>query len=373
MRGVGSQTAVVRCEVVPTKGDHDLLRVTVRIYGTDLGRRPAAHLIVMHSGSEHRIAPLPLLPSTRDRDGQTVTLGFAVPVSYRDGDSSLSIDGNSVVLPRPTVRELRPLPVVAPTPADSRLLAAEARALDLATAVSRGESARLELEQELRRSRIQLHFAQSDLKQSRSESPAAEVEAPPATAVHAAARYRNILAGCGLAAIAVVAGLATSPFGHVGSDARGRAGAAITPLPNLAAKRAGLARRLGIPPLYLGLYRKAASLYGLDWEMLAAVGQVETDHGDPSLPGVATGENARGAIGPAQFLASTWQRYGLDGNGDGVRDIYDPADAIPAMASYLKASGAPEDWTTALQTYNHSDAYVAAVFAKAKHYRRLVR
>jgi membrane-bound lytic murein transglycosylase B len=73
---------------------------------------------------------------------------------------------------------------------------------------------------------------------------------------------------------------------------------------------------------------------------------------------------------PAQFLAGTWERFGLDGDTNGSRDSHEPADAIPAMASYLRASGAPQDWAAALRSYNHSDAYVEAVEQLAASYRR---
>ena len=76
----------------------------------------------------------------------------------------------------------------------------------------------------------------------------------------------------------------------------------------------------------------------------------------------------RGAAGPAQFLASTWARYGVDADGQGTISPYDPADAITAMAAYLKASGAPEDWGAALFAYNHSTAYVADVLALSRRY-----
>jgi membrane-bound lytic murein transglycosylase B len=132
-----------------------------------------------------------------------------------------------------------------------------------------------------------------------------------------------------------------------------------------------LAVRLGIPPRYLTLYRQAGARYGLDWTRLAAVGAVESVHGQALAAGVTSGANHRGASGPAQFLASTWDRFGLDGDGDGVRDPHDPDDAIVAMASYLRASGAPEDWHGALRTYNHSDMYASAVERLAASYRRV--
>ena len=98
-----------------------------------------------------------------------------------------------------------------------------------------------------------------------------------------------------------------------------------------------------IPVTYLDLYRAAAQRYGLDWSILAAIGKVECDHGrdpDPSCSREGS-VNTAGAGGPMQFLASTWQRYGVDGDGDGRRDRWDPADAIFGAAHYLRASGAP--------------------------------
>lgn len=118
-----------------------------------------------------------------------------------------------------------------------------------------------------------------------------------------------------------------------------------------------------IPAAYLRLYVRAGRQYGLDWSVLAAVGQVESRSGTSALPGVSAGTNWAGAAGPAQFEAATWRRFGVDADGRGQIDPYDPADAITAMAAYLKASGAPEDWRAALYAYNHSTAYVDAVLA----------
>jgi len=123
-----------------------------------------------------------------------------------------------------------------------------------------------------------------------------------------------------------------------------------------------------IPAAYLHDYWKAADEYGLDWTKLAAVGQIESDQGRSETPGVTEGTNTQGAAGPAQFLGSTWARYGVDADGRGSINPYDPADAITAMAAYLKASGAPQNWSTALYAYNHSDAYVNAVLALGRRY-----
>ena len=118
---------------------------------------------------------------------------------------------------------------------------------------------------------------------------------------------------------------------------------------------------------YRKLYREAAKEYGFgeDWFILAAVGKVESDHGSNMGPSTA------GAMGPMQFLPSTWQTSGVDGDGDGVANIMDPEDAIPAAAGYLEVGGAPQDWYAALFSYNHADWYVIKVLGVAEGYRRL--
>jgi membrane-bound lytic murein transglycosylase B len=118
---------------------------------------------------------------------------------------------------------------------------------------------------------------------------------------------------------------------------------------------------------YMELYEAAASAYGFgpDWYILAAVGKVESDHGQ------AMGPSSAGAMGPMQFMPTTWETSGVDGNGDGVANVMDPEDAIPAAASYLQDGGAPQDWYRALYSYNHADWYVKKVLAVAEAYRRL--
>jgi len=118
---------------------------------------------------------------------------------------------------------------------------------------------------------------------------------------------------------------------------------------------------------YMDLYRASAANYGFgpDWYMLAAVGKVESNHGQ------AMGPSGAGAMGPMQFMPTTWETSGVDGNGDGVANVMDPGDAIPAAASYLEDGGAPQDWYRALYSYNHADWYVKKVLAVAEAYRRL--
>jgi hypothetical protein len=126
-----------------------------------------------------------------------------------------------------------------------------------------------------------------------------------------------------------------------------------------------------IPPEYLRLYQQAAAHYGLDWAILAGIGKVECDHGrDPDPACTQEGAvNSAGAGGPMQFLASTWARYGVDGDGDGRIDRWDPADAIFAAARYLRASGAPADYEEAIFAYNHAGWYVSEVEHWAAIYR----
>jgi hypothetical protein len=126
-----------------------------------------------------------------------------------------------------------------------------------------------------------------------------------------------------------------------------------------------------IPPGYVRLYKLAAQRYGLDWTILAGIGRVECDHGrDPDPACTREGAvNSAGAGGPMQFIASTWAHYGVDGNGDGRIDRWNPADAIYSAANYLRARGAPGDYRSAIFAYNHAGWYVTEVESWAARYR----
>lgn len=126
-----------------------------------------------------------------------------------------------------------------------------------------------------------------------------------------------------------------------------------------------------IPARYLSSYRQAAARYRLDWSILAGIGKVECNHGrDPDRSCAREGAvNSAGAGGPMQFLAATWARYGVDGDGDGRADRWDPADAIYSAANYLRATGAPHDYAKAIFAYNHASWYVAEVEHWASLYR----
>ena len=166
----------------------------------------------------------------------------------------------------------------------------------------------------------------------------------------------------------------------------------------------------GIPVVALRAYQRAAAgtdaadpACGLSWTLLAGIGRVESDHGRFAgavlladgtstipiigipLDGVGTEvvtdtDDGRldgdpvfdRAIGPMQFIPSTWAVYGADGDGDGIADPFDIDDAALAAAHYLCATG--NDLATragqvaAVLTYNHSSAYVAEVLALAAAY-----
>ncbi|WP_169806935.1 C40 family peptidase [Actinomadura macra] len=130
-----------------------------------------------------------------------------------------------------------------------------------------------------------------------------------------------------------------------------------------------------IPPTYLRWYLDAAqTCHDLPWNVLAAIGKVESDHGRSTTPGIHFGQNSAGAGGPMQFLASTWTAYGVDGDDDGRTDRYNPADAIYGAAHYLCANGAGKGGKhlyLAIWQYNHADWYVRKVLAQAARYATL--
>ncbi len=91
----------------------------------------------------------------------------------------------------------------------------------------------------------------------------------------------------------------------------------------------------------LDTYRAAArACAGLDWAVLAGVGKVESDHGRSQAPGVQSGANIAGAMGPMQFEPSTWESYRTAAPGHVLADVYDIADAIYSAARYLCHLGA---------------------------------
>jgi hypothetical protein len=115
-----------------------------------------------------------------------------------------------------------------------------------------------------------------------------------------------------------------------------------------------------VPIFLLPIYQAAGTQYGIRWEILAAINEIETDYGRNLNVSTA------GAVGWMQFLPSTWRTYGVDANEDGRKDPYNPVDAIFAAARYLDAAGYEEDVRRAIFAYNHADWYVDSVLLRAR-------
>jgi transglycosylase-like protein with SLT domain len=122
------------------------------------------------------------------------------------------------------------------------------------------------------------------------------------------------------------------------------------------------------PASYLQLFQDSAAQYcpGLSWTVLAAIGQIE------SADGTNNGPSTAGALGPMQFLPSTWAVWGIDGFGQaGPPDILNPYDAVPSAARMLCADGAASGGSglsAAIFDYNHATWYVNEVLALAAEY-----
>lgn len=156
-----------------------------------------------------------------------------------------------------------------------------------------------------------------------------------------------------------------------------------------------------IPAGLLVIYIEAAAgCPGLPWQIVAGIGKVESNHGRhagstiradgqvaPPIIGIpldGTNGTARipdtddgthdgdttwdRAVGPMQFIPSSWAIFGTDGNGDGRRDPHNIYDAVPAAVRHLCPGGSVTDAEAALLDYNHSFAYVADVLDWAARY-----
>jgi soluble lytic murein transglycosylase-like protein len=115
-----------------------------------------------------------------------------------------------------------------------------------------------------------------------------------------------------------------------------------------------------VPLFLLPIYKAAAVQYGVPWQILAAINEIETDYGaDQSV-------SSAGAVGWMQFMPETWMQYGVDALNAGYADPYNPVDAVFAAARYLRAAGAAKDLRRAILAYNHSEEYVDSVMLRAK-------
>ncbi len=230
------------------------------------------------------------------------------------------------------------------------------------------------------------------------------------TGVLAAALVTLVVAGCGLGQDLppVPEGIPPgpgAPLPVIDVDAPGRA---ALQLRDWAETQSGT---LGIPTVALEAYGYAAAVMarsrpgcGIAWTTLAGIASVESKHGThresdlhadgvvrPPIigvaldgsPGVAVIRDTDGgaldgdpehdrAVGPLQFIPETWQRWGVDANGDGVLDPQSIDDAALTAARYLCASGGDltsrEGWQQALLTYNQSTSYLHTVRHRAAAY-----
>jgi Transglycosylase SLT domain len=123
-----------------------------------------------------------------------------------------------------------------------------------------------------------------------------------------------------------------------------------------------------LPSTYLQLFKASAAQFcpGLSWTVLAAIGQIE------SADGTNNGPSKAGALGPMQFLPSTWAIWGVDAFGQtGRPNIMNPYDAVPSAARLLCADGATAGEAGlrgAIFDYNHAEWYVNDVLALAAEY-----
>jgi membrane-bound lytic murein transglycosylase B len=113
---------------------------------------------------------------------------------------------------------------------------------------------------------------------------------------------------------------------------------------------------------FTSLYQAAGARFGVPWQILAAVHSVESGQS-----GDTTRSSGAGATGPMQFLPSTFRAYAVDGDGDGVANIYGVVDSVYSAANYISTNmhdtGSVEG---AIFCYNHSNSYVQKVLAIAR-------
>jgi murein DD-endopeptidase MepM/ murein hydrolase activator NlpD len=109
----------------------------------------------------------------------------------------------------------------------------------------------------------------------------------------------------------------------------------------------------------LALWQRAGEDYGVPWQVLAAINKIESNFGGNMGPSSA------GAVGWMQFMPETWMRWGMDADGNGLADPWNPDDAVYSAARYLAAAGAHDDLERAVFAYNHAQWYVDDVLELA--------
>jgi cell wall-associated NlpC family hydrolase len=151
------------------------------------------------------------------------------------------------------------------------------------------------------------------------------------------------------------------------------AGAGIASLLGGGAAAPSASATSSIPAAMLALYQQAATTCpGLPWTVLAAIGTVESDNGQSTLPGVQSGANSAGAEVDMQELPATFAEYDqpVPPGGADPPSPYDPVDAVYAAARMLCANGAANgaNLNQAIFDYNHATWYVSEVMSLAQTY-----
>jgi murein DD-endopeptidase MepM/ murein hydrolase activator NlpD len=218
---------------------------------------------------------------------------------------------------------------------------------------------------------------QGDEKNVQAGATLEASEAPPAEG-RGAKRNQSIGEGSvhdgGVKAPSATAGVQPPAAGDDGGSQFGNGGAPTSSNPSTTIAPFGPAPigvpnlvidSFEIPPFLLPIYQACGAEYGLPWEVLASINKIETAFG------TNLNVSSAGAVGWMQFLPSSWKTYGIDANGDGRKDPYNPVDAICAAARYLKAAGGSHDLYHAIFAYNHADWYVQEVLLYARAYGKL--
>jgi peptidoglycan DL-endopeptidase CwlO len=192
------------------------------------------------------------------------------------------------------------------------------------------------------------------------------------TAAVAAIGFAGLLVlALALAGAGIVGGSVLFAAGQGCGGTSGAVTTAVQPAPSQAG-------RTSIPANYLQLFQQVGRAYGVPWTLLAGIGEVESDDGRSTLPGVHSGSNAFGAAGPMQIgiggaAGNTWggapvhpasehvNGIATDFNHDGIASVYQPADAIAGAAKDLLANGVLSNPSGAIFAYNHLTSYVQEV------------
>jgi hypothetical protein len=273
----------------------------------------------------------PACSNEADDDGDAL-------VDLEDPDCASSADPEEA--PEPAAEEGEPAPVPAPAPQQPQTQTPPAGDVQSGDTLDAGEAR--PAQGAVRRN--------APIGAGSGEAATGGVSAPPATAGDQPASGPN----------------GGSPFNSGGSPTTANPTTTIAPfgpapigVPNF------VIDSFEIPPFLLPIYQACGTEYGIPWEVLASINKIETGFG------TNLNVSSAGAVGWMQFIPSSWDMYGLDANGDGRKDPYNPVDAICAAASYLKAAGGSQDLDGAIFAYNHADWYVEEVLLYARAYGKL--